>query len=166
MVQHDIEHYRQAMAVRGVDKGFKIVRRAVGGMRRVEQHAVVAPAAVAAKLGERHHFNHRYAKFGQTRQLIDSGAEGAFRRKGAHVHLIDHTLFPRAAFPGGVLPGIAGGIDHQRGAVNVRLLRARGGIRHHGAVGENKIILCAGRHAGGLKFEPAVADRLHFCLFT
>ena len=90
VVQHDIQHHRQAETVRRIDKGFEIIRRTVGGMRCIEQYAIVAPATIAAKLRHRQHFNHGDAGFGQHRQLLYRRPEGAFLGKGADVQFIDH----------------------------------------------------------------------------
>ena len=59
-------------------------------VRRVEIHAVVAPAAVALEFRERHELQMRDAKRRQMRQPLDHRLEGAFGRERADVQFVDH----------------------------------------------------------------------------
>jgi hypothetical protein len=54
MVVDDVEHGSESAPVTSVDEPLKPRGAAVAGLRREERHAVVAPVAVAGKLGHRH----------------------------------------------------------------------------------------------------------------
>lgn len=112
MVQHNIQDDGKTIPMRGVNKRLEIIRRPIGRMRRVKQYAVIAPATLAAKLRNGHHFNNGNAEFSEIRQLRYCGAEGAFRSERACMHLIHHGLLPTATFPPGVAPRVAAWINH------------------------------------------------------
>ncbi len=145
----------------GIDKRVEILRRTVGRVRGIQQHAVVAPAAGSAKLGNGHDFDLGYAELGKIRQLIDSRPEGAFRGKRADVQFVNDRLFPGPSCPFPVNRLIAPGIDNNGGAVNVALLRARGRVGHRHAVLQDKLILCTVRDAVHVGLEPAAARCTH-----
>src|SRR5262245_32012501 len=52
MVVDDVEENHQAAFVRRIDQGLEIVWASVDAVRRIEQHAVVAPIATAGKIGD------------------------------------------------------------------------------------------------------------------
>ena len=61
VVDH-VEHHAEAARMRGGDQRLQIVGRAVGGVGREGQHAVVAPAALAREIRKRHELDHRDAE--------------------------------------------------------------------------------------------------------
>ena len=76
--------------MRRVDKAAKVVGRAIEPRRGEQVDAVVAPAELAGKLGDRHHLDQRHAQFGQFRKLRNRGLAGPLRSEGAHVQFVDH----------------------------------------------------------------------------
>ncbi|CFW50935.1 Uncharacterised protein [Bordetella pertussis] len=61
VVDH-VQHDAHLQAVRRIDEGLQFIGRAVGGVRRVRQHAVVAPVARAGKIRDGHEFEQRDAQ--------------------------------------------------------------------------------------------------------
>lgn len=54
MVVDDVEHHAEAEVVGTVDERPQLLGRAVAGLRRKDQRAVIAPAALAGEVVERH----------------------------------------------------------------------------------------------------------------
>ena len=65
VVVDDVEHHRDAVRVRGIDQRLEVLGAPVAGMRREEQHPVVAPAAAAGERGHRHQLDRRHAQGGE-----------------------------------------------------------------------------------------------------
>ena len=147
VVVDDVEEHHQAEAVGGVDQRLQRVGRAVGGVRGVVEHAVVAPAAVP-RTGHRHQLDGGEAGGGEVRQAGARGVEGAFRGEGADVDLGDHRLVPGAAVPGD-RPAVGGGVDEAGEAVDGAGLGAGGGVGNEGAVGEDEGVGVAGNGGDG-----------------
>ena len=68
VVVDDVEEDHQAEAVRGVDQRLQLVRRAVGGVGREGQHAVIAPVALAGEIVDRHQLDGGDAELSQAGQ--------------------------------------------------------------------------------------------------
>ena len=100
--------------MRRVDQGPEVVRRAVGGMRREGQHAVIAPAAATGELRDGHQLGSGKAGLGQCDQAVDRRPEGPGLGKGPDVDLTDHRLLPRPSTPAGVVPDEGGRVDKAR----------------------------------------------------
>ena len=66
-------------------------------VRRERQHAVVAPAAVAGKLADRHHLDQRDAEVDKVVEVLDRARERARGGERADVQLVDHGARQRAA---------------------------------------------------------------------
>ena len=105
MVVDHVEDDHQPEAVRGVDQRLQLVRRAVGAVRRVGQHAVIAPIVPAREIGDRHDLDRGDAEALQLRQVLLDAAEAAH---GAGVQFVDHGLVPGPALPVVVLPLVVG----------------------------------------------------------
>ena len=134
MVEYDIQHHGKPERVGGIDEGMKIIRCAISRVRGIQQHAVIPPSARAPELGHGHHFQLRNTQFGQIRQFADGRPEGSFPGEGADMQLVDHRLFPRSSLPFPLSGQAATRVDHHRRAVDVRLLRARGRVRHRHSI--------------------------------
>ncbi len=160
VIVDDVEQDHDSMAVRRVDQRLQIVRRAIGRVWCIMQHAVIAPAALSGELRDGHDFDCRYAEVAEMRQAVDRRAECALRREGADVQLIEDRLFPRAALPFG-LPCIASVVDDYGAAFDITLLGVRGGVRYLGAVGKAEGVAVAGSCQIRLDLVPAVRRALH-----
>lgn len=108
VVVHHVHQYHQPFAVGLVDQCAQLFGAAVGVLRRVGQHPVVAPVAFAGELPQRHQFDRADAEFGQARQLPSYPGVAI---EQANMHLLDHRFMPRPALPR-VLPGVTGHIHH------------------------------------------------------
>ena len=74
-----------------VDQLLELLGRAVGGVGRVGQYAVIAPIALAGKLRQRHQFNRGDAQLGQARQVFLDASVAAH---GTDVKLVDDRRVP------------------------------------------------------------------------
>ena len=92
MIVDDVEEDHQTEIVRGIDQRLQIVGRAIGGVRRERQHAVIAPVAPAGKIIDRHQLDRGDAEGGQARQVARNAAESAERPA---MQLVEHRLRPR-----------------------------------------------------------------------
>ena len=161
MVVDDVEQHHQPAGVGGFDQRLQVLGPAVGGIRGVGQHAVVAPVPAAGKITDRHDLDRGHAKRDQMVELADRGAERALRRKGADVQLVDDRLLPGAAAPADVAPSVGRWIDHLARPVHVLRLIARGRVGNAQAVRQHEAISRTGAGAIGDEFVPALAGRLH-----
>ena len=89
VVVDDVEEDHQAEAVRGVDQGLQIVGRAIGGVGREGQHAVVAPVALAREIVDRHELDGGDAELSQVGQPRGDTGEAA---QAAGMQLVEHGL--------------------------------------------------------------------------
>ena len=106
VVVDDVEqHHQAAGACAASTKRLEVVGRAVGGVGRERQHAVVAPAALPGKVGQRHQLDRGDAERGQVGQALDrAAAKVPSGVKRADMQLVDHRLVPRPAAPAVVAP--------------------------------------------------------------
>ena len=135
VVVHDVEDHADAARVRGVDERAEVVGRAVGALGGERAGGVVAPAARAGELGDRHHLDHVHAERDEGVEPVDRALVGAVRLAGAHVEraevqLVDDLVVEVGRREGGALPGVGVGIDEHAVAVGVvEAARARIGAR-------------------------------------
>jgi hypothetical protein len=160
VVDH-VDQHHQPQAVRRVDQRLQLVGRAVGGIGREMQNAVVAPVALARKVRERHQLDGGHAQFGEFPEPFARGVEGAFGRERADVQLVHHGLFPWAAAPRAVVPCVAARVDDHAGAVHVLRVEARCRVGHGGAVGQFEAVAVAMRRAGQVQAVPALGVARH-----
>ena len=157
MVVHDVEHHHQPEPVRGVDQRLQLVRRAVRGIRRVRQHAVIAPVVPPRKIGDRHEFDRRDAELLERLEPGRDAGEAAHR---ARVQLVDHRLVPGSAVPFAVPPLIGARVEHDARIVDVAGLQARGGVGHR-EIGLHPVAVACPRAARGGRAHPAARLALH-----
>ena len=157
VIVDDVEEDHEAEAVRGIDEGLQLVRRAVAAGGRERQHAVVAPVARAGKFVDRHQLDGRDSQRREAGQRCLDAGEAAEK---AGMQLVEDGLAPRPAAPSGMLPAIGAGIDDQARPVDVIGLGARGGIGHRQAIGQ-AIAVARARAAGRLGLEPALGRSRH-----
>ncbi len=98
MIVDDIQEDHQTQAVGGIDQAFQVLRRAVGGVRRIRQDAVITPIARPGEIGDRHQLDRRHPEFGK---LWQPGGHPGEPAQGADMQLIDHRFMPWPASPVG-----------------------------------------------------------------
>ena len=156
VIVDDVEDDREAAGVGRLDEGLYVLGTAVAGVRRVGQHAVVAPIVAAREVADRHDLDGGDAETHEVVQPIDGGAERARGREAADVQLVEHGLVPGLAAPGLVAPPVRGRVDHLARAVDVLRLEARGGIGHQQAVGQPEAVERAGLGVAHHELVPAL----------
>ncbi len=155
----------------GIDQRLEFLGRAIGGIGREGQHAVVAPVARAGKVVQRHQLDGGDAQCGERRQTSLHAGVAAER---ADVQFVEHGLIPGPAGPVGVLPCIGLRIDHHARVVNVAGLQARGRVGHGGeggrvrftvalaiAFARHAVAVARARAAVDLELEPAALVAAH-----
>ena len=115
VVDHVEKHHQSAGMGGGIDQRLQLLRPAVGGIRRIEEHTVISPVPPTREVADRHDFDRGDAKLNQMVELGEGSPEGPFRRKGADMHFIEDSLFPGTAPPFEIRPGIGDGVDHLAG---------------------------------------------------
>ena len=85
VVVHHVEDDADAARVRGVDERAEVVGRAVRALGGERAGGVVAPAARAGELGDRHQLDHVHAERDEGVEPVDRALVGAVRLAGAHV---------------------------------------------------------------------------------
>ena len=151
VVVHHIDQHHQPVAMCLVDQRTQLLGAAIGVLRRIGQHAVVTPVALAGELPQRHQFDGTDAQFGQPRQL--PGDPGVAIEQ-ADMQLLYDRLVPGPALPG-VSPGIAGYIHHLARPLHAIGLIARGRVGHLQCTVDTVVVTVTGLargHAG----EPAI----------
>src|SRR4051794_39697682 len=89
VVVDDVEDHREAAAMGGIDKTDETLWPAVRVMWRVQVDAVIAPAAIAAELVDRHQLHVRDAQVDEVVETGDRAVECPFIRKRPDVQLVD-----------------------------------------------------------------------------
>jgi hypothetical protein len=148
MVVDHVEDHRQAAGMAGVDEPSKAPRAPVGGLGRVEMHAVVAPVPRAGKFGDRHQLDRGDPQIDQPREIGNDGFEGPRARVGPHVQLVEDEIRTVVTAKPGIGPGEPGGIDHRGRPVHALGLPARHGVRAVTLAIEAVLIAGAVRHHG------------------
>ena len=161
MIVDDVEHHHQPALMRRVDQRLEVVGPAIGAVRCVPQHAVIAPVARAGEIGQRHQFQCGDAGIYQMIEPFDHRAIGAFLGEGADMGLEDHGLLPRSSVPVSGAPWIGFVIDHLARAKHVIRLKRRRGIRYVNLVIDAEFIARARFYAGNVGREQAVLAAYH-----
>ena len=125
MVVDDVEKNGEATRVTGLDQPLQVVGPAIAGRRRVKIGAVIAPAAGAGKLGDRHQLDRGGAEVTNMVEVPDRAGEIASLREGAEMEFVQDDLLPGTAAPFGGPPEIRTGIDDLARTVNAFRLAAR-----------------------------------------
>ena len=127
IVDH-VQQHGQAARVGRVHQAAQRLRAAVGARGREQAHAIVAPVALARKVGHRHQLDRRHAQVVQVVQPLDQRVERARVGRRPDMQLVDQRVFERDAAPIAIRPGERRRIDHLRGAVDAGGLKARGWV--------------------------------------
>ncbi len=157
MIIHHVEKDHQAEPVGGIDQRLQLVRRAIGAVRGVGQHAVVTPVVSAGEIIDRHQLDRRDAKLLQPRQSLGDTGKSAHR---ADMQLIQHGFAPWPPTPIPVPPHITSRIHHHARPVHIIRLKPRGGIGHQHAI-RQPIPVARARPACRVHAEPTVRRALH-----
>ncbi|MHC2695560.1 hypothetical protein ACVME9_008051 [Bradyrhizobium liaoningense] len=161
MIVDHVEKHHQPAQMSLVDQRLQVFGPAIGAVGRIPQHAVIAPAAAAREIGQRHQFERSDAGRRQMVELVDHGTVGALGREGADMSLDQHRLFPGTAAPFARAPYEGVVIDHLARAEHVLGLEGRSRIRHVDLVVDPELVGTAGREAGDLGDVPAILPALH-----
>ena len=161
MVVDDVEQHHQPPRVRGFDQRFQIVWAAVGGVRRVGQHAVISPIAATGESADRHDLDRGHAQRDEMVEPAYGGTERALGRERADVQLVEDGLRPAAALPARVAPDVGCGIDHLARPMDILRLMAGSRVRHERAIRQHEPVTRAGTRQVGDELVPALAHRSH-----
>ena len=92
MVVDDIEHHREAGAVRRIHQPLETFRATIARLHSVQRNSVVPPVALARKRRHRHNLNRSHAKRMQVIELLDHTIESSFRRERPNVQFVNDVL--------------------------------------------------------------------------
>ena len=145
VVVDDVEDHRQAARVRGVDELLQPERAAVGGLGGALVDAVVAPAARAGELGDRHQLDRRHAELGQRGEVRDRALEGALGRERADVQLVDDAVVQAGGAELAVGPLEGERVDDPRGPAQALGLPARARVGQLDAVEHEHVVVALAR---------------------
>ena len=144
MIVDHVEKHHEAAQMRGVDQRLEVLGASVAAVRRVEQHAVIAPVAPAGKIGDRHQLDRGEAGLRYMVELVDGGAKAALRRERAHMQLDERGVLPGPPAPIGGLPDEICVIDHLARTRDVAGLKVRRRIRHRELAVDAELVERAG----------------------
>src|SRR3546814_6433994 len=96
VVVDDIDEDHQTERVRRVDQLLEFIRRAVGRVRRIRQHPVVAPVARTREVIEWHQFDSGDAELDERRQTLDHAQATA---AGTDMPWVHNGFVPLASPP-------------------------------------------------------------------
>ncbi|MEY9468079.1 hypothetical protein ABH992_000478 [Bradyrhizobium yuanmingense] len=136
-IDHDVEGMRRAQ------QPLEILRPAIAGIRRVQEHAVIAPIVPPGDVVERHQLDGGDAEIAKIRQLLLDAGIGPLLAERADMQLVDHGFRPGTARIEHRVPQ-RGRIDHLARRADVVRLEARGGIGHDEVLVDPELIARAG----------------------
>ena len=161
VIIHHVEKHHQPAQMGLIDQRLEIVGTPIAAVRRIPQHAVIAPIARAGEIRQRHQLQRGNPGRHQMIELADHGAVAAFRREGADMGLEQHRLLPRPSAPLGGAPAISAVIDHLARTRNIVGLKRGGRVGHVDFVIDAELVACAGLDAGYFGGKPAVFAAPH-----
>src|SRR6185312_16180193 len=106
MVVDDVKQDGEAARMAGVDEVLQIVGPAVAAVGREEQHAVIAPIALAGKIRHRHQLDRGDAEAHEMVEVALDAGEIAALGERPGVEFVEHDLLPAPAAPVAVAPVI------------------------------------------------------------
>src|SRR5690606_1329725 len=128
MVVDHVENNAETAGMAGIDQPLEAIRSAVGMVRRVEVYSVVAPAAFAGKLRDRHELDVSDTQAYEVLQSLNCGIEGASSGEAADVQLVDHSISQGRGRPVLHLPVEPRMIYRTRKSVHAMWLPRRPGV--------------------------------------
>ena len=99
VIVDDVEEDHQTALMRGVDQLLQPFGPAIGHVRRIEQNAVIAPAARAGELSDGTKLDRRHARRREMIETTTHAVEIVRVAECADVKLVEDGLFPRSAAP-------------------------------------------------------------------
>ena len=145
--------------MRGVDQRLEVVGRAVGGIRREQQHAVIAPVPSPGEIGDRHQLDRGEAGVDQVIEPVDGGAERPLRRETCR-HAASRMTASCHGRPrqSARLP-VIGMVDHLARPADVVGLERAGRIGHLDLAVDPKSVAQAGARGGTLEARTSRPSR-------
>ncbi len=107
VVVHHVHDHRDAPLVRLFDKLLESLRRPVGLVKGQMGIGIVAPAVVAAKVGDRHKLHGIYPKPVQVVERIAQHRKRPLLHEVTKQKLVDHEVFPLRGLEAGEVEGVA-----------------------------------------------------------
>src|SRR6266850_3655295 len=160
MIANDVQNYRQAAPMAGIDEQFQIRWTAVGILRGKWINAVVTPVSRAGELRDRHKLDRGDAELAEIIEIGSERGERSRRGETADVKLVDDVIFKRDAAPVLIGPGKFGIYDCRRAMHSLRL-QTRSRISSLVAVFELKKIKIVGLRVLNDHFMIAAACPFH-----
>ncbi len=111
-----------------IDEASEVVRLAVQPRRGEEVDPVVAPAELAAEVGDGEDFEDRDAEFGKVRKLLPRGGPRSLGSERADVQFVDHLTVAPDASPDRIGPCKPGRVDDLGRPVRTFGLKPRRGV--------------------------------------
>ena len=141
MVVDDVEDHREAAGVGRRDQPGESLGAAVGGLRGAQVDAVVAPAAGARELGDRHQLDRGHAELREPVELPDRGLEGALGAERADVQLVDQQLLGGWDREAVVRRGQRPGVEQPRRSAQPLGLPAAARVGQSPAVDHERVVI-------------------------
>src|SRR5262245_50655256 len=162
VIVDDVKKDHETARMRGIDERLEILRPAVGAVRRIEQHAVVAPVATAGEVRDRHQLDRGQAGLGHMIEPLDRATERSSLREGADVKLEEGCVVPRAAAPIPYLPIIGAMINNLARTEDILWLEVRGGIRDFELAVNAELVVRVSAGTLYRQLVPAIRTGLHW----
>ena len=102
-----------------IDQALELIGRAVSGIGRVGEHAVISPVPVPRKIGERHKLDRRHADLGEIGELIRQRRIASFGRRRADMDLVEDRFLKRPPAPLRVRPCVGARVDDQASPLHI-----------------------------------------------
>ena len=158
---HEVEDHGEAGGVGGVDEPGEPLGAAVARLRAPQERAVVAPAALAGELRDRHDLDDGEAELRERRQVLDGGVERPRLRERPDVQLVDDRVRRGRRREALVGPRDRAGVEDAAGAAQPVRLPARARVRPRGPVGDEQVVVAVrGGHGAGVDPQPLVGERV------
>ena len=132
VVIDDIKADSESAMVSGVDEALQGGRPTIGVVHGIQGDTVITPAPSAREGRNGQHLHHVDTEVNEVIQPADRGFEGALRREGADVHLIDdraeYACAGAGSTPRVIAPGELREIDKAAWSVHTRWLPGAAGV--------------------------------------
>src|SRR5579863_9313193 len=161
MVVDNVQHHRDATSMRRRDQRLQFVRSAIHGFGRERQNAVIAPAAFAWEVRNRHELDDADSELLEMIETRLRTGKGPFRAEGANMQLVNDRLVPGPAAPAVLLPAEGKRVHDLAVAMHIVRVTARSGVGHLLSAIDPESIQRAGVRPSRSELEPAVRVPAH-----